>query len=546
MFMLTRSRYSYRFPCHTRCLHTGIRATNRPFQKSVTRRIAIISATAISIYAIDELYYASLLQRSARAVYVLLWVAYQYSRNIDKYDSINDLHEIASEKLFAMIEKNKGLYIKQGQAVANQASVFPVAYQKRFSGLYDAAPQDLWSDVDRVLRKNLGSDYETQIFEYIEHDPIASASIAQVHRAKLKDEQTLVAVKVQHPYISKQVAVDLAVYRGISWVYSRLFDLPLSFFTRYISDQIIKEADFRIEAAHSERIAKLLREDKALDNLCFHIPATYNMYTRKQVLVSEWIDGVSLADKNKLVDAKFNLTTLMSQYLNLFGRQIFEYGFVHSDPHPGNLLARFHKGKQQLVLLDHGLYVSLSPKFQSEYCELWKYLFCFDQKSIERIAEEWGVGSTDLLSTIVQLRPPKNADLSKSRNSLDLIRSLLGDEAKFPLELLFILRTMRMMQNLNQSMGSPVNRVNLLTNSAIQLSHRTKLDLTHRATWLQILQIRFGLFFSDVVFWFLRLRQLILGRFYGTTGKGLEDYIDAYMKETARSFGLEFAEEVPV
>lgn len=510
----------------------------RPFLTSqkppsrAARRWTAIAVSAVSIYAIDEYYYASLLQRSVRAVYVLLWIGLQYYRS-DRYENIEELHEIASEKLLDLLAKNKGLYIKQGQAIANQGAVFPAAYQRRFRNMYDGAPRDPWPEVDRVLRNNWGDDYETAVFEYFDHEPIASASIGQVHRAKLKKEQMEVAVKVQHPYIAKQINVDLAVYRGMSWVYSRVFDLPLSFFVRYVSDQVLKEADFRIEAANSHRLELLLAHDRAMAKLGVYVPVTYDAYTRKQVLVTEWIDGVSLGNKKAMEDAKLNIATTMHQYLSVFGRQMFEYGFVHSDPHPGNMLARFHHGKQQLVILDHGLYISLPPKFQSEYRELWKYIFCFDQRNISRISQEWGIESPDLLATMVLLRPPRDADLTKMRSSLELIRMFLGDESRFPRELLFVVRTMRMMQNMNQKMGSPVNRINLLTRSALNLMHQVG---TERTSWFRAVQIEVGLFVSNVFFWILWLRQKMAG---GDGGSGLEDYIEDYMKQTARSMGIE-------
>lgn len=497
----------------------------------------MIAVSAVSVYAIDEYYYASLLQRSIRAINTLLWIAFQYY-NSDKYDRIEDLHEIASQKLLDMLTKNKGLYIKQGQAIANQGAVFPVAYQRRLSNMYDAAPRDAWREIDSVLRKNLGEDYETEVFEYFDHEPIASASIGQVHRAKLKAESVEVAVKVQHPYIAKQMPVDLAVYRGMSWLYSWAFDLPLSFFVHYVSDQVLKEADFRIEADNAHRLEQLLAKDSAISKLGVYVPITYDKYTRKQVLVTEWIDGVPLSHRKTLEDAKLNVATTMRQYLTVFGRQMFEYGFVHSDPHPGNMLARFHHGKQQLVILDHGLYVLLPAKFQSEYRELWKYMFCFDQSSIARISREWGIGSSDLLTTMVQLRPPKDTDLTKVQSSLELIRMFLGDETKFPLELLFLVRTMRMMQNVNMQMGSPVNRINLLTRSAMNLSQQAR--SVKRISWLQAVQIEVGLFVSNLVFWVIWLQQKILG---DKEGKGLENYIDDYMKQTARSIGFEVAEE---
>lgn len=488
-----------------------------------------------AVYAVDEYYYASLLQRSVRAVYVLSWAAYQYSQ-LQRYALLEQLHEEAAEKIFTMLSDNKGLYIKQGQAIANQGAVFPVAFQKRFVKLYDSAPEDRWSEIDAILRAALGPDYESEVFDYIDHVPVALALIAQVHRARLKREGTDVAVKVQHPYIARQIHVDLAVYRGMSWVYAQIFDLPLSFFTAYVADQIVKEADFRIEAQNGEKLGRLIASDPAVRNLNVYIPYNYNEYSSKRVLVTEWIEGVLLTDKQKLIDAKYSLHKVMNQYTQIFGRQIFKYGFVHSDPHPGNLLARFdERGRQQLVILDHGLYITLADKFRMEYCDLWRYLFNFDQKQMDKIAEAWGIGSTDIMSTMVQLRPPKDVDMANAPKGPELIKMFLSDEKKFPLEMLFLLRTMRMMQSLNQTLGSPVNRINLLTKCALDLASESG----RVSGWFSLVKARMALFVSDVVFWYFRLRQILLGDRYGGKGEGIEDFIELYMRENARAMGIE-------
>lgn len=511
---------------------------SEPRKSRTWRNLSILAAVATSVYVIDEYYYALLIQRSCRAVYVLSWVAYNYA-HYQEYPSLEQLNEDAAEKIFDMLRDNKGLYIKQGQAIANQGAVFPTAFQKRFVALYDAAPEDDWAEVDRMLRVSLGPNYERDVFEYIDHKPVASALIAQVHRARLKEEKVDVAVKVQHPYIAKQIHVDLAVYKGMSWVYLKVFDLPLSFFTAYVADQIVKEADFRIEASNAERLASLMANDSAVNRLNIHVPRNYPEYSSKLVLVTEWIDGVSLTNKQRLVDAGLSLSRVMTQYIQIFGRQIFTYGFVHSDPHPGNLIARFDaNGKQQLVILDHGLYVTLSDQFRRDYRDLWKYMFDFDSRGISTVAESWGIGSSELLQTVVLLRPPSKTAVENAPSSSELIKMFLSDEKKFPLELLFILRTMRMMQNLNQALGSPVNRINLLTKTAVQLGRH----LGSLLDWVRLLRIRIALLVSDVIFLCFRIRQIWRGDRYGDKGEGIEDYIERYMRQNARAMGIEIVD----
>ncbi|KAI3405193.2 hypothetical protein KGF56_002000 [Candida oxycetoniae] len=514
----------------------------------------VFVAGAGTIYIIDKEYKSNLVTRSARALYVLLWIAYAYGYDSQSYENIDDLHEIASERLLQTLVRNKGLYIKLGQAIANQGSLFPQAYQKRFPQLYDEAPSQPWDKVDQVLKQNLGLDYEAKYFDWIDRVPKASASIAQVHRAKLKKDlgSAEVALKVQHYYIDNQIAVDLWVYRFISSVYERVFDVPLKMFTSYVSEQMIKETDFVNEMNNSMYTQHLIDRDPLLQNENIKIPKNYPQLTTRQVLPAEWIDGIALTDKEVLINSGYDVKLIMTQYIKLLGRQIFSYGFVHSDPHPGNLLARFdEKGEQQLVLLDHGLYISLPSKFRLQYCQLWKHLFTFNKEKIEEIGRDWGIQSAEIFATLVSLKPVKFDSPKKNqggkqgdtghedtRDVSDLLRSFIKDESMFPKELPFLTRTMRMIQNLNQQFGSPVNRVNLLTKEAINV-----LLTNGKLTWIDywdLLKVNVSLFLSGFIFRLIRVRQWITGDRYGGKQKGLEDYIEMYMQNTAKSLGMEW------
>lgn len=516
-----------------------------PKRLKLVKYVVVPGLIGAGVYTVDEIWYLSLLQRSIRAVYGFLKIAYYYGYGKNSFDSTESLHQYAADELLKILMKNKGIYIKLGQAIANQGSVFPIAFQRNFVKLYDDAANDEWESIDKMLKKNLGEDYEGEVFEYIDHKPFASASIAQVHQARLKNGGDDVAVKVQHDYIDKQIVVDLAVYRLISKIYEAAFGIPFTFFTRYISDQLMKETDFEHELQNAEGLRALIDSDGGLRNI--YIPKNYQELSTKQVLISEWINGVSLTDKQKLIDQGFSLGAIMNQYLKLFGKQIFEYGFVHSDPHPGNLLVRYVNGKQQLVILDHGLYIKLPEKFKIEYAQLWRYLFELNRNGIKEVGTKWGINSIDLFATLIQLKPTTSPDFNKMndrRNVNDLLFNFLSDERKFPLELLFLSRTMRMIQNLNQTFGSPVNRINVLTIEATNslLKNTTNSNLIFWSKSLEswnLIKLKLVLFTSNLVFYFFRIKQILYGDRYGGKGEGIEDYIEHYMNNTARSLGLE-------
>lgn len=500
------------------------------------KKLLILGVGLTAIYEIDNIFYSSTLTRSIRAVSILTYVALRYKYTSTEHQS--KLHESASELLFNMFTANKGLYIKFGQAIANQGSVFPVAYQQKLVRLYDEAPSDDWPTVDRLLKNELGVNYETEMFQTLDHKPIASASIAQVHKGILKNGD-VVAVKVQHNYIQTQVAADLFVYRMMVKVYEKAFDLPMAFYSKYISDQTMTETRFTNELANTEYFRQCVENDSSVKNLGIYIPKTYGKWNTDKVLIMEWVDGVSLVDKTRLIAENYDLTTIMHQFVTIFAKQVFKYGFVHSDPHPGNLLVRKVNGKQQLVILDHGLYVKFTEEFRKEYCQLWEYMFSFNTKGLEQLGKKWGIKYMNMFGSMSQLKPVELSDEEKQLFQKNMMVELFSDLTKFPLDIVFLSRAMRIVQNTNKQLGSPVNRINYLTNEALsQLVHDS--SFTH---WMTILTLKTSLLVSSVVFWFFRLSQLWKGDKYGYKNMGFEDNLDEFMKDRAKDMGMEIIDD---
>lgn len=519
--------------------------------KFVIKPIVVLTALGVPIYLTDLYFFESVAVRSMRALYVMLWIAYQYSMNTSKYGNMRDLHDLSAEKLLNMLMENRGLYIKLGQAIANQGTLFPIEYQKKLRRLYDDAPVESWDKIDSILQKQYGRNYESTLFDTIEHDPVASASIAQVHRGRLKGNGEDVAIKVQHSYINKQISVDLFMYRLISRIYEKVFDLPLTMFTTFVSKQLVQEVDFVHEMQNSERLRKYISNDREMDLLNVYIPRTYPDITSKGILVTEWCDGLPLTSRKKLLEADIDIALTMTQYLKVFGRQIFAYGFVHSDPHPGNLLARYGKyGKQELVILDHGLYIDLPHDFRLDYCSLWKSIFLFDYNLIKKVALKWGVNSIDAFATFVLLRPFKSSKNSRSLQQEGinaLLRNFLSDENAFPRELVFLTRTMRMIQNLNRTFGSPVNRINILTNELIDAlrsdpGYSSMSTFKKASDYIEYIRVKLVLLISGAIFSLIRLKQKTLGNIFQSGDLGIEDYLEQYLVNTAKEMNIEILE----
>ncbi|OBT99173.1 hypothetical protein VE01_02620 [Pseudogymnoascus verrucosus] len=249
-----------------------------------------------------------------------------------------------------------------------------------------------------------------------------------------------------------------------------------------------------------------------------------------------------------------SLKEVMTTMLDLFSAQTFLWGLVHCDPHPGNiLLRRLPSGNAQLVLLDHGLYVALEPGFRVQYAKFWRALLAFDNDTLKSITAEWGVKQPDLFASATLMKPYTGGDQSTARaltKSLEGatpgerhfaaqnrmragIRAVLSDETKWPRELIFLARNMRIVQGNNQFLGSPVNRVRIMGMWASE----AVAEEGEGGGWWGHLRFRLGVAGSDVVWWVSRGRQLVWG------GGGMEEELERGMRGVAGdALGVEVGE----
>jgi aarF domain-containing kinase len=248
--------------------------------------------------------------------------------------------------------------------------------------------------------------------------------------------------------------------------------------------------------------------------------------------------------------------------IDLFSAQMFLWGLVHCDPHPGNIFIRRQpNGHAELVLIDHGLYISMTPKFRHQYCQFWKAIMTFDNDTLSEITSAWGVKAPDLFASATLMKPYDGGDSStKNRITGELkgktaaerhyevqermrqgIREILSEEDNFPRELLFIGRNMRIVQGNNQFLGSPVNRIKMTGNWASRsLVDSKDLSFSERFVngWRHLL-FKFVLLGSDVVFYTSKIRQ-----WFGF-GDGMEDDIERQMRFIAKDqFGVELQHSV--
>ncbi|CAE6485343.1 unnamed protein product [Rhizoctonia solani] len=542
--------------------NASVSAISRPRQRTAKLLLGLGTAGAAGYYY-DREYKASAIRRSLRTLWMGIVVTLDYKWNFNSTNSegIDELHERVARRLHNCVVDNGGLYIKAGQAIGLQAGLLPAPYREAFNTIFDQAPTEDFEVVKKTVESSLGAPIST-LFDYFDPEPVASASIAQVHRAILNGKE--VAVKVQKSAIPQQLEWDLFSYRMLLWMGERFFGMPIAFVASYVSEQMRHETDFIREARNATRAAKDINSDPKLRGRVV-VPEVYWERTGDRVMTADWIGGACrITDATTQRSWGFDPKVAMDALIDVIGAQVFVFGFLHADPHPGNVLVRPNPENPkipQVVLIDHGLYVTLPEKFRKEYATLWRSLFIGDLETIESIAEIWGIrkGNANLFSSAILLRPHRvqkpdpsqqeNHDISSDHYSQQLMlkekmKTFLEFQDLIPRELIFVGRAQRMLQANNQSLGSPSNRLNITARwAAVGYAQAVPpvaygvSDTFHAVVSLVVFRLALSL--VDLGFWFTRIRQWLYGPSWG-----FEDVLDRQFRDMARSeLGVEIGDD---
>lgn len=351
--------------------------------------------------------------------------------------------------------------MKAGQFVAALRQV-PKEYSSILSSLQDQAVPCHFKAIKEVLIQNLGQDL-SEIFLSFDENPIAAASIAQVHRAVLKDGQEA-AVKIQYPGLQQQLKIDTTIMsflsRSIAWFFPEYrFDWLVSAFV----EDIVVELDFVLEARNSEKTANNFKNNKKVKVPCVFWVATTNQVLTMQFCWGQKVDDVAYM-KNKGIDP-IKVAKVLAE---VFAEMIFVHGFLHGDPHPGNILVSPEGPRGfSLILLDHGICRQLDEAFRLNYCELWKALIVLDSNKIQHLSEQFGVEKYARYLPVIltgrtidsKLALGRGMSAEEKSNLKEELRSLkMEDISSFmeslPPDFLRILRTDGLLRSINSKLGA--------------------------------------------------------------------------------------------
>ena len=258
------------------------------------------------------------------------------------------------ERMRLVLEELGPTFIKFGQVMSTRADLIPIELIHELEKLQDSVPPFSGEKAVNLVEQELGKPI-SEVFENISHSPLAAASIAQVHKAILIEGEEVV-VKVQRPGIDRTIETDLEIMFHLAMIMEKhvqeMRSLNIVKVVEEFERAIHKELNFVIEASNLERFGNNFQKDSNI-----YVPKCYRNFSTKKILTMEYIEGIKISDIENIKANDLDCKIIARRGADLVLKQIFEFGFFHADPHPGNILVL---PKNVICFLDYGMMGTLT------------------------------------------------------------------------------------------------------------------------------------------------------------------------------------------
>ena len=382
-------------------------------------------------------------------------------------------------------------FIKLGQILSTRPDLIPRQYAEEFQKLQDRVPSISLEAIQTQIQKELGYPVE-EVFEEFSSVPIAAASIAQVHRGRLKSGEDVV-VKVRRPGIERLVETDLDILMGLAYLIERHFptgDLydPIGIvkeFRRTIS----REMDFSREGHTIDRFAANFANDPSV-----YVPRVYWDSTGESVLTMEYVAGTKVSDFDLLQEQGYDLKEIAHNGANAFLKQVLVHGLFHGDPHPGNI---FILEDNTVCMLDYGMVGRLDENLKFQLVDL---LVALLQRDVDRLinlllysgelTEEVNTRQLrrDLSEFIDDYYEIPLQEINAGKLLVEFVEILTQYRIKFPSDLMLLAKALVTMEGLGRQLDPDFNMIGHLRPFMEKLVKERMTPATLSKEFLQVLQ----------------------------------------------------------
>ena len=462
-------------------------------------------------------------------------------------ESRQELWSDVAVRLRDLARENGGIYVKAGQHLCVQP-VAPLPFRQILRVLMDDASSRPFEEDEKTFSEEFDGLKPRDVFLEFDEKPIASASLAQVYKAKTKMGED-VAVKIQQRPVARFLWVDLATIEAYYAVLGYLIPgLRFAWLAKETRRHMTEELDFRLEAKNCKDMGRLLKEECGFKEEEVTVPKIHDSLSTKRVLTMEFADGTRVDNVEKMRENKVDAYKVAKTIQEAFATLTFEHGFAHGDPHPGNLLVD-KNGK--VTILDHGVVRRLDEPTRETWCQVWLALIRNDENEMRNAVEKLGINPEmhKFFGIILALAPARviedrfkktdssspptsssssradevvmtenkrasteptttrenetNNDSLSMSDKREIFRTVLKvkleDQSKLfeslPRDLLMVLKANNLLRYVNEQLGSPVNRYRIIARSAkngLEKRERMKNDAERELEISSARKKRFG------------------------------------------------------
>ncbi len=376
-------------------------------------------------------------------------------------------------------------FIKIGQLLSARPDLIPNTWIKELSKLQDRVPNFSFEQIEETIRKELGSKFDE--IDQIISDPVGSASLAQVHRAILKDGKRVV-FKVQRPNLKELFIIDLGIMQQIAGLLQKNKNWSRGRNWVEIAKEcrkvLLKELDFNCEAQYAARFRLQFLDDENVE-----VPEVIWDMSSEKVLCLSYLEGTKISDLEKLQSQGIDLPKIAEIGAISYLKQLVNYGFFHADPHPGNL-AVSNSGK--LIFYDFGMMGNISNNLQTSLGAMVKSAALRDASSLVSQLQQAGLISKDIdigpvrrlvrLMLKEALTPPFSPNIIEKLSG-DLYELVYETPFQLPVDLIFVMRALSTFEGVGRMLDPGFNLVSVTKPYLIELmtsNNQTPNDLINQ------------------------------------------------------------------